>query len=82
MKDGGVGHPKTKKARGASNEELKTILGRSRAKKGMFEGEINEGELEIGQISAFVKDIKPAGQIVSDVWEEFLEAKKKLCENF
>ena len=69
-------------ARGASNEELKTILGRSRAKKGMFEGDLNEGELEIGQISAFVKDIKPARQIVIDVWNEFLEAKKKLCEKF
>ena len=72
----------TAEARGASNEELKTILGKSRAKKGMFEGDMNEGELEIGQISAFVKDIKPARQIVSDVWNEFLEAKKKLCEKF
>ena len=66
-------------ARGAGNEELKNILGRARAKKGMFEGDLNEGELEIGQISAFIKDIKPAGQIVSDVWNEFLEAKKRLC---
>ena len=69
-------------ARGAGNEELKNILGRARAKKGMFEGDLNEGELEIGQIAAFIKDIKPAGQIVKDLWSEFLEAKKKLCEVF
>ncbi len=67
-------------ARGATNEELKSILGRARAKKGMFEGDLNEGELEIGQISALIKDIKPAAQIVSDVWNEFLEAKRRLCE--
>jgi enoyl-[acyl-carrier protein] reductase II len=66
--------------RGASAEELKTILGRARAKKGMFEGDLDEGELEVGQVAAFIKDIKPAGQIVSDVWNEFLEAKKKLCD--
>ena len=48
----------------------------------MFEGDLNEGELEIGQIAAFIKDIKPAGQIVKDLWSEFLEAKKKLCEVF
>ena len=46
----------------------------------MFEGDLEEGELEIGQISALIKDIKPAGQIVKDVWDEFLEAKKILCE--
>ena len=67
-------------ARGAGSEELKTILGRARAKQGMFEGDLNEGELEIGQISASIKDIKPARQIVKDVWNEFLVAKKKLCE--
>jgi enoyl-[acyl-carrier protein] reductase II len=68
-------------ARGAGNDELKTLLGLARAKKGMFEGDLDEGELEIGQISALIKDIKPAKQIVDEIWSEFLEAKKKLCSN-
>ena len=67
--------------KGATAEELKTILGRARAKKGMFEGDLDEGELEVGQVSAFIRDIKPAGQIVSDIWNEFLAAKKKLDED-
>lgn len=58
-------------ARGASPEELKQILGRARAKKGMFEGDLDEGELEIGQVSALVKEIKPAAEIVQEIWEEF-----------
>ncbi|MET0461875.1 MAG: nitronate monooxygenase [Chitinophagaceae bacterium] len=60
--------------RGASPEELKTLLGRGRAKKGMFEGNLEEGELEIGQVSALVHDILPAREIVKKVWEEFSEA--------
>lgn len=68
--------------RGADNEELKTLLGRARAKKGMFEGDMNEGELEIGQVSALVRQIKPAGEIVNEVWEEFLESRKSLCQGF
>jgi enoyl-[acyl-carrier protein] reductase II len=67
-------------ARGATNEEMKEILGRARAKKGMFEGDMEQGELEIGQIAALVRDIKPAGEIVGEVWEEFLEAKNRICE--
>lgn len=65
--------------RGASREELATILGRARAKKGMFEGDINQGELEIGQISAQIKDIKPAGEILKEIWEEFLREKERIC---
>jgi enoyl-[acyl-carrier protein] reductase II len=65
--------------RGATTDELKAILGRARAKHGMFEGNLDEGELEIGQIAAYVKEIKPAAEIVSDVWKEFVEAKRKLC---
>ena len=64
--------------RGASVEELTAILGRARAKKGMFEGDMKEGELEIGQIASFIKEIKPAGDIVREVWEEFTEAKKQV----
>ncbi|MBS1590002.1 MAG: nitronate monooxygenase [Bacteroidetes bacterium] len=59
-------------ARCANKEELNTLLGRGRAKKGMFEGELFEGELEIGQVSAIIKEIKPAGEIVADVWQEFM----------
>ena len=65
---------------GASLEELKELLGRSRAKRGMFEGDLDEGELEIGQVSAILKEIMPAGQIVHDLWSEFLETKRKLFE--
>jgi len=61
--------------KGASKEELKEILGRARAKRGMFEGDMDEGELEIGQVSALIQDIKPAGQIVADMMQEFEEAR-------
>jgi hypothetical protein len=50
---------------------LKAILGRARAKKGMFEGNLDEGELEIGQGSALLRDILPAAEIVKNVWQEF-----------
>lgn len=65
--------------RGAPVEELVQILGRARAKKGMFEGDMNEGELEIGQIASFVKDIKPAGDIVKEIWNEFTAAKQEVA---
>lgn len=55
----------------ASVEELKNILGRGRAKKGMFEGDMDEGELEIGQVSALVREIRPAAEIVGEIWSEF-----------
>jgi len=61
-------------ARGASSEELVEILGRARAKLGMFEGNLEEGELEIGQVSGLINDIKPAGEIVADLWQEYTEA--------
>lgn len=56
--------------------ELGNILGHARAKKGMFEGDLDEGELEIGQISSIIKEIKPAGAIVNDVWNEFVNTYK------
>lgn len=59
--------------RGAGIEELKTLLGRGRAKKGMFEGQLEEGELEIGQVSALIHDIKPAATVLREIWEEFRE---------
>ena len=64
---------------GATIDELKALLGRARAKRGMFEGDLEDGELEVGQIAAFIREIKPAGEIVKDVWKEFLEAKERLC---
>ncbi len=59
--------------KGASVDELQILLGRGRAKKGMFEGDMEEGELEIGQVSALIKGIKPAGDIVADIWSQFKE---------
>jgi enoyl-[acyl-carrier protein] reductase II len=56
---------------GASTEELEKILGRARAKKGMFEGDMTEGELEIGQVSAMINEIKPAAEIVAEIMKEF-----------
>jgi enoyl-[acyl-carrier protein] reductase II len=58
-------------ARGATKEELEAILGRARAKKGMFEGDMEEGELEIGQVSTLLKNIIPAKKIVDEVWAGF-----------
>ena len=60
--------------KGATVEELKALLGRARAKKGMFEGQLEEGELEIGQVGANVIDILPAAKIVDEVWQGFKEA--------
>ena len=60
--------------KGADAEELKNLLGRARAKKGMFEGDMNEGELEIGQVSSLINNILPAGDIVREVWTEFQNA--------
>ena len=58
----------------ASVEALQQLLGRARAKQGMFEGNMKEGELEIGQVSALLHDIKPAATIVADIWKDFNEA--------
>lgn len=65
--------------RGASNEEMMKLLGRARAKKGMFEGDLEEGELEIGQVSAMIKQIRPAAEILNDLWQDYLTTKAKLC---
>ena len=65
-------------ATGANIEELKTLLGRGRAKKGMFLGDLEDGELEIGQVSALIHDIKPADEIVKALMKEFNERKAEL----
>jgi enoyl-[acyl-carrier protein] reductase II len=59
--------------RGATVEELKVLLGRARAKTGMYEGNLDEGELEIGQVSALLHNILPAADIVHNLWKEFQE---------
>ncbi len=61
-----------------TKEDLINHLGRARAKKGMFEGDLEDGELEIGQIAGLIHDIKPAAQIVEDLMTEFLIAKKEI----
>lgn len=58
----------------ASVDELQKLLGRGRAKLGMFEGNLAEGELEIGQVSAIIKNIKPAAEIVEEMYKEYKEA--------
>ena len=58
--------------RGASKEELIQLLGRGRAKKGIFEGDLKEGELEIGQVSAQINEMKTAADVVEETWSEFL----------
>jgi enoyl-[acyl-carrier protein] reductase II len=66
--------------RSPSKEELIDLLGRARAKKGMFEGDLVEGELEIGQISGLIHDIKPAAEIVKEMIGEFENAKYEVAE--
>ncbi len=56
---------------GASEEKLRALLGKGRAKKGMFEGDLVEGELEVGQVSSLIKNILPAGGIIENLWFEF-----------
>ena len=62
---------KTAEDNGADKETLAHILGRGKAKKGMFEGDLENGELEIGQVSALIDEIKPAAAVVKEIWETF-----------
>ena len=66
---------------GAGREELMELLGRGRAKLGMFEGDMQEGELEIGQIAGLINEIKPAAVILEDILKEFEEERLKLIQN-
>ena len=59
---------------GASKEQMLDLLGKGRSRKGMFEGDLENGELEIGQVSALLKQVKPAAEIVRILWQEFSEA--------
>ncbi|TYP70471.1 enoyl-[acyl-carrier protein] reductase II [Aquimarina intermedia] len=67
-------------SKGTTIEELQTLLGRARAKKGMFEGDMEEGELEIGQVSGLIHDIKPAAVIVDQMISEF-KAAQQIMQN-
>jgi enoyl-[acyl-carrier protein] reductase II len=66
-------------AHGATVAELQALLGRGRAKQGMFEGDLDAGELEIGQVAALIHDIRPARQLVSDLMLEFEMARAEVA---
>lgn len=69
-------------AHGADAAQLSALLGRGRAKKGMFEGDLIEGELEIGQVSACIDEILPAAEVVRRIWNEFQQTKALMCGKF
>lgn len=64
--------------RGASADEVKALLGKGRARKGIFEGDLVEGELEIGQAASLIREILPASAIVKNIWKEYNETKARL----
>lgn len=64
-------------ARGANSDEIRQLLGKGRAKMGMFEGNLEEGELEIGQVSATINEIKPVSVVMNEIISEFFEIKSK-----
>ncbi|HCN83047.1 MAG TPA: nitronate monooxygenase, partial [Sphingobacteriaceae bacterium] len=66
--------------KGGDKEELLELLGKSRAKRGMFEGDMTGGELEIGQVSAMIDSVKPAAEIVDEIWQEFLAEKERISK--
>lgn len=66
--------------RGADKEELSELLGRGRAKKGMFEGDLEDGELEIGQVAGSIDEIKSAADIINEIWTEFLVEKERVSK--
>jgi enoyl-[acyl-carrier protein] reductase II len=67
--------------RGAPVDELRSILGNRRSKLGIFEGDLDEGELEIGQVAAAVRKIQPADEILMEIWDGYLAVKKEMCHN-
>ena len=66
----------------ADTDSLRSLLGKGRSKKGMFEGDLDEGELEIGQVSAIIDRIAPAAEIVTEIWNECVLEGKKLAGVF
>ena len=69
-------------AEGADAETLLDLLGHGRAKSGMFEGNMVNGELEIGQVAAMLNEIKPAADILWQIWSEFLIEKERLSKSW
>ena len=69
---------KTGRPRGADAEELSALIGRGRPKRGIFEGDLDEGELEIGQIAALIEDLPPAGEILRRLVAEYEAARGSL----
>ncbi len=67
--------------KGFSTEELASILGKGRAKKGMFEGDLTEGELEIGQVSSMINEIKSVKQIMEELIEDYNKAKSEILKS-
>jgi len=65
----------------ASKEELKQLLGKGRAKKGIFEGDLNEGELEIGQVASIIDDVLPVAEIMDALLSEYFTAQKELLNS-
>jgi len=68
--------------RGADTDELRSLLGHRRSKLGIFEGDLDEGELEIGQVSAAIEKIEPAERILKEIWDGYLESKKRICNGY
>jgi enoyl-[acyl-carrier protein] reductase II len=66
---------------GASKEDLLLLLGKRRAKLGMFEGDLKEGELEIGQVAAAINKVEHAADILNDIWNEYCAIKQKMCNH-
>jgi len=64
----------------AEKSELQELLGRGRAKKGMFEGDLDNGELEIGQVAGLIDEIKPAAKIVQEIVAEYNDACSTLAD--
>lgn len=67
-------------ARGATAGELSELLGRGCSKRGIFDGELTEGELEIGQVASLLRDLPPAGEVVRNLVSEFDAARRRLAE--
>ena len=66
--------------RGASVEEMKELLGRGRSKKGIFEGDLIEGELEIGQIASHINDLPSAAEVIKSIVSDFNAKANKLSD--
>ncbi len=71
---------KAAESAGQEAEELRALLGKGRAKLGMFEGDLDDGELEIGQVAAGFEKIEPAAEIIDQMWNEYQQLKSAVCK--